>query len=165
MKRASVIGVSLVAVLSLGFSTMPLSAADDDKDIVETAVAAGKFKTLATALQKAGLVKTLQGKGPFTVFAPTDEAFAKVPKAKLNALLKNKELLTKVLTYHVVPGKVMASDVVKLNSAKTVQGSPVRIRVKGSKVMINNASVVKTDIVTSNGVIHIIDRVILPPKN
>jgi len=131
------------------------------KDIVDTAVAAGSFKTLATALQAAGLIDTLKGKGPFTVFAPTDEAFAKIPKADLDALLKDKAKLTAVLTYHVVAGKVMAADVVKLKEAKTVQGGVVRIdTTKG--VRVDNATVVKTDIEASNGVIHVIDAVLMP---
>ena len=134
------------------------------KDIVETAVAAGSFKTLATALQAAGLIETLKGKGPFTVFAPTDEAFAKIPKADLDALLKDKKALAAVLTYHVVAGKVMAADVVKLKEAKTVNGASAKIMVMGGKVMVDNANVVKTDIAASNGVIHVIDSVIMPPK-
>ena len=133
------------------------------KDIVETAVAAGSFKTLATALTAAGLIETLKSKGPFTVFAPTDEAFAKIPPAALEALLKDKAALTKVLTYHVVAGKVMAKDVVKLSTAKTVEGADVAIMVMDGKVMVNKAHVVKTDIETSNGVIHVIDSVIMPP--
>ncbi len=134
------------------------------KDIVDTAVAAGQFKTLVTAVQAADLVETLKGKGPFTVFAPTDEAFAKIPKEKLKALLKDRKALTAVLTYHVVPGKVMAADVVKLDSAKTVQGKSINIVTEDGKVTINGAKVLKTDIVCSNGVIHVIDAVILPPK-
>jgi uncharacterized surface protein with fasciclin (FAS1) repeats len=134
------------------------------KDIVETAVAAGSFKTLATALQAAGLVETLKGKGPFTVFAPTDEAFAKIPKAQLDALLKDKKALAAVLTYHVVAGKVMAADVVKLKEAKTVNGASAKVMAHDGKVMIDGANVVKTDIVASNGVIHVIDAVIMPPK-
>jgi uncharacterized surface protein with fasciclin (FAS1) repeats len=130
------------------------------KDIVDTAVAAGSFKTLATALQAAGLVDTLKGKGPFTVFAPTDEAFAKVPKADLDALLKDKAKLTAVLTYHVVPGKVMAADV-KAGKVKTVQGSELTVSTTGG-VKVDAANVVKTDIAASNGVIHVIDRVIMP---
>jgi uncharacterized surface protein with fasciclin (FAS1) repeats len=141
----------------------PMAAQAQAKDIVETAVAAGSFKTLAAALQAAGLVETLKGKGPFTVFAPTDEAFAKIPKADLDALLKDKAKLTAVLTYHVVSGKVLAADVVNLKSAKTVEGSSAKVMVSGGKVMIDNANVVKTDIVASNGVIHVIDSVILPP--
>ncbi|MDH4064894.1 MAG: fasciclin domain-containing protein [Acidobacteriota bacterium] len=134
------------------------------KDIVDTAVAAGQFKTLAAALQAAGLVETLKGEGPFTVFAPTDEAFAKLPKGTVEDLLKpeNKAKLTAILTYHVVPGKVMAADVVKVKEAKTVQGGSVKVSVMGDKVMIDNAHVVKTDIAASNGVIHVIDTVIMP---
>lgn len=129
-------------------------------DIVDTAVAAGNFKTLATALGAADLVGTLKGKGPFTVFAPTDEAFAKIPKADLDALLKDKKKLTAVLTYHVVAGKVMAADV-KAGKVKTVQGSEVTISTTGG-VMVNNAKVIKTDIAADNGVIHVIDTVIMP---
>jgi uncharacterized surface protein with fasciclin (FAS1) repeats len=134
------------------------------KDIVDTAAASDQFKTLVTAVKAAGLVDTLKGDGPFTVFAPTDEAFAKVPKEKLDALLKDKEGLTAVLTYHVVSGKVMAADVVKLDSAKTVQGKPLAIAAKNDAVMVNGAKVIKTDIVCKNGVIHVIDAVLLPPK-
>lgn len=149
---------ALAAIAILGTS---VHAADAPRDIVDTAVAAGSFKTLATALQAAGLVDTLKGAGPFTVFAPTDEAFAKLPEGTLNALLKDKAKLTAILTYHVVPGKVMAADVVKLKGAKTLQGSSVMIDAsKGVKV--DGANVVKADIVCSNGVIHVIDAVILP---
>ena len=130
------------------------------KDIVDTAVAAGNFKTLATALQAAGLVDTLKGKGPFTVFAPTDEAFAKIPKADLDALLKDKAKLTAVLTYHVVPGKVMAKDV-KAGKVKTVQGSELTLGTTGG-VTVDAAKVVQADVVASNGVIHVIDSVVLP---
>jgi transforming growth factor-beta-induced protein len=136
-------------------------------DIVDTAVAAGSFKTLAAALQAAGLVDTLKGDGPFTVFAPTDEAFAKLPKGAVDDLLKpeNKEKLVAVLTYHVVSGKVMAADVAGMNgkSAKTVQGSELKIKVEGSNVSVDNANVVKTDIECKNGVIHVIDTVVMPP--
>lgn len=137
----------------------------DRKDIVDTAVGAGSFKTLVAAVQAAGLVETLKGAGPFTVFAPTDEAFAKLPAGTVESLLKpeNKEKLVAVLTYHVVPGKVMAADVVKLTEAPTVQGSKAKVKVVDGTVMIDNAKVVKTDIETSNGVIHVIDAVILPP--
>ena len=146
-----------VLVAPAGFAQMAT------KDIVDTAVAAGSFKTLASALQAAGLVETLKGQGPFTVFAPTDEAFAKIPKADLDALLKDKAKLTAVLTYHVVAGKVMAADVVKLKQAKTVQGGMLKIDTsKGVKV--DNANVVKTDIETSNGVIHVIDAVVMPKQ-
>ena len=143
---------SVIALASLGSAHA--------KDIVDTAVAAGSFKTLATALQAAGLVDTLKGKGPFTVFAPTDEAFAKVPKADLDALLKDKAKLTAVLTYHVVPGKVMAADV-KAGKVKTVQGSEITVSTAGG-VKVDAANVVKTDIAADNGVIHVIDSVIMP---
>jgi uncharacterized surface protein with fasciclin (FAS1) repeats len=133
-------------------------------DIVDTAVAAGSFKTLVSLVKSAGLVDVLKGDGPFTVFAPTDAAFAKVPKATLEKLGKDKELLKKVLTYHVVAGNVMAKDVVKLNSAKTVEGNKVNIMVKKGSVFLNKTTkVVKTDIKTSNGTIHVIDSVLLPP--
>ena len=130
------------------------------KDIVDTAVAAGNFKTLATALQAAGLVDTLKGPGPFTVFAPTDAAFAKIPKADLDALLKDKAKLTAVLTYHVVPGKVMAKDV-KPGKVKTVQGGELTVSTRGG-VMVDNAKVTATDIAADNGVIHVIDSVVMP---
>lgn len=145
----------IAAALAMG---VVLSA--QAKDIVDTAVSAGQFKTLATALGAAGLVETLKGKGPFTVFAPTDEAFAKIPKADLDALLKDKAKLTAVLTYHVVPGKVMAADV-KAGKVKTVQGSDITVATANG-VMVDNAKVVKTDISADNGVIHVIDTVILP---
>lgn len=134
------------------------------KDIVDTAVAAGDFKTLAAALQAAGLVDTLKGPGPFTVFAPTDEAFAKLPVGTVEDLLKpeNKDKLVAILTYHVVPGKVMAKDVTKLTSAKTVNGKSVTITEQNGAVMVDKAKVIQTDIATSNGVIHVIDSVILP---
>ncbi len=151
--------LAVVAVATLAVS-VPVRA-DSHKDIVDTAVAAGNFKTLAAALQAAGLIDTLKGKGPFTVFAPTDEAFAKIPKADLDALIADKAKLTKVLTYHVVGGKVMASDVVKLKDAKTVEGQMVMIN-SSNGVTINNAKVIKADIATSNGVIHVIDTVLLP---
>jgi len=130
------------------------------KDIVDTAVAAGNFKTLATALQAAGLVDTLKGKGPFTVFAPTDEAFAKIPKADLDALLKDKAKLTAVLTYHVVPGKVMAADV-KAGKVKTVQGQELTVSTSMG-VMVDQSKVIATDVAASNGVIHAIDTVLMP---
>jgi uncharacterized surface protein with fasciclin (FAS1) repeats len=143
-------------------TTIPANA--QQKDIVDTAVGAGSFKTLAAALQAAGLVETLKGNGPFTVFAPTDEAFAKLPAGTVENLLKpeNKEKLKAILTYHVVAGKVMAADVVKLKTAKTVQGTTVDISTTGGKVKVDNANVVKTDIAASNGVIHVIDTVIMP---
>lgn len=146
----------LLIVSLLSLSALTAKAAD----IVDTAIAAGSFKTLVTAVQAAGLVETLKGPGPFTVFAPTDEAFAKIPKDKLDALLKDKKALTAVLTYHVVPGKVMAADV-KAGQVKTVQGGSITVTTKGG-VKVDNANVVKTDIGTSNGVIHVIDSVIMP---
>ena len=145
----------IASLLSLGFV---LSA--QAKDVVDTAISAGSFNTLATALTAAGLVDTLKGNGPFTVFAPTDEAFAKIPKADLDALLNDKAKLTSVLTYHVVAGKVMAADV-KAGKVKTVQGSELTVTTKGG-VKVNNANVVKTDIVADNGVIHVIDTVVMP---
>ena len=150
---------ALFALLAL-FSTTPALA--KPKDLVDTAVAAGQFTTLAKALDAAGLVDTLKGKGPFTVFAPTDAAFAKLPAGTLDALLKDKDKLRAVLTYHVVAGKVMAADVVKLNEAKTVQGGMLTIATSGGGVKVDNANVVKTDIRASNGVIHVIDAVLLP---
>lgn len=145
----------IAAVLTLG-AVLTVQA----KDIVDTAVGAGNFNTLATALKAAGLIDTLKGKGPFTVFAPTDAAFAKIPKADLDALLKDKAKLTAVLTYHVVPGKVMAADV-KAGKVKTVQGSELTISAMGG-VMVDKAKVTSTDIVADNGVIHVIDSVIMP---
>ena len=157
--------VAAVALVALGIGGMQARAAE--KDIVDTAVAAGQFKTLASALQAAGLVDTLKGDGPFTVFAPTDEAFAKLPAGTVENLLKpeNKDQLVAILTYHVVPGKVEAADVVKLDEAKTVNGKMVDIEVKGDTAMVNDAKVTKADIAASNGVIHVIDTVILPPKS
>jgi uncharacterized surface protein with fasciclin (FAS1) repeats len=146
--------------LVASFLAIGMAMSVQAKDIVDTAVGAGTFKTLATALGAADLVPTLKGKGPFTVFAPTDEAFAKIPKADLDALLKDKKKLAAVLTYHVVPGKVMAANV-KAGKVKTVQGSEITITTTGG-VMVNNAKVIKTDIVADNGVIHVIDTVIMP---
>lgn len=149
----------LVFLFSLVLATsMALPAAD----IVDTAVGAGSFNTLVAAVKAAGLVDTLKGSGPFTVFAPTDEAFAKLPAGTVEGLLKDPEKLKQVLTYHVVAGKVMAADVVNLKEAKTVQGSSAKVEVKDGTVMIDGAKVVKTDIVCDNGVIHVIDAVILP---
>lgn len=133
-------------------------------DIVDVAVAAGTFNTLATALTEAGLIETLKGPGPFTVFAPSDEAFAKIPEADLQALLADKAALTKVLTYHVVAGNVPASQVTGMSSATTVEGSPITIAVVDGKVMLNGTTTVTaTDIAASNGVIHMIDNVLMPP--
>ena len=146
----------LLVISALSLAALSAQA----KDIVDTAVAAGNFKTLAAALTAAGLVDTLKGKGPFTVFAPTDAAFAKIPKADLDALLADKAKLTSVLTYHVVAGKVMASDV-KAGKVKTVQGSELSVATAAG-VMVDNAKVTATDIVADNGVIHVIDSVLLP---
>jgi uncharacterized surface protein with fasciclin (FAS1) repeats len=142
------------------------SAAAMTKDIVETAVEAGSFKTLVTAVKAAGLVETLQGKGPFTVFAPTDAAFAALPAGTLDGLLKDPAALKKILLYHVVSGAVTADQVVGLTSATSVEGSPIAISVKDGTVYLNgSAKVVTPDVMASNGVIHVIDQVILPPAN
>ena len=148
-------------------STVPsASAAAMTKDIVQTATEAGSFKTLLTAVEAAGLVETLQGKGPFTVFAPTDEAFAALPAGTLEGLLADKEALKKVLLYHVVSGAVTADQVVGLTSAASVEGSPIAIAVKDGSVYLNDsAKVVTPDVMASNGVIHVIDKVILPPAS
>jgi uncharacterized surface protein with fasciclin (FAS1) repeats len=144
---------ALLAVFSFGASAA---------DIVDTAVAAGNFQTLVTAVKAAGLVDTLKGAGPFTLFAPTDEAFAKLPPGTVDALLKDPAKLKDILTYHVVSGSVMASDVVKLKTAKTVEGGSIKIRAMDGKVMVDNATVTKTDVICDNGVIHVIDAVIMP---
>lgn len=159
-----VIATFSLAALLLAVSGTSTRAEEPTKDIVDTAVAAGKFKTLAAALKAADLVDALKGKGPFTVFAPTDEAFAKLPKGALESLLKpeNKDKLVAILKYHVVAGQVTAKDVVKLTEAKTLQGSSAKIVAKDGKVTIDGATVTKTDIAASNGVIHVIDAVILP---
>ena len=159
--------LAAVAATVISIAVGSASAYAADKDIVDTAVAAGQFKTLAAALTAAGLVDTLKGPGPFTVFAPTDAAFAKLPAGTLDTLLKpeSKAKLTAILTYHVVAGKVMAADVVKLKEAKTVNGAMVAVKVDGGNVMINNAKVTTADIEASNGVIHVIDTVLLPPAN
>lgn len=145
--------------------TMKAAATDTQPmNIVQTAAGAGSFKTLVAAVQAAGLVEALQGEGPFTVFAPTDEAFAKLPKGTVEELLKpeNKTKLVAILTYHVVPGKVTSTDVVKVKSAKTAQGQDLAVQVKNGKVLIDNATVAKADVMASNGVIHVIDTVLLP---
>ena len=156
-----------IAATVIGLAVGSSTAFAADKDIVDTAVAAGQFKTLAAALGAAGLVDTLKGAGPFTVFAPTDDAFAKLPAGTVEELLKpeNKGKLTAILTYHVVDGNVMAADVVKLTEAKTLNGMMVKVKVNGDTVMINDAAVTSADIVASNGVIHVIDSVLLPPAN
>lgn len=161
----SIVALASAALLVVGLAPFA-SAADKPKDIVETAVAAGNFKTLAAALKAADLVDALKGDGPFTVFAPTDEAFSKLTKGTLESLLEpeNKSKLAAILKYHVVSGKVMAKDVVKLSEAKTLQGSVAKITVKDGNVSVDKALVTKTDIQTSNGVIHVIDSVILPSE-
>ena len=160
-KRMLQTSLALAAVLMLGSAS---TARANDADIVDTAVAAGSFTTLAKALQAAGLVETLKGAGPFTVFAPTDAAFAKLPAGTLDTLLKpeNREKLRRLLTYHVVAGKVTAADVMKLQSAKAVSGDTIAVKRTGGAVLVDNATVVKTDIAARNGVIHVIDSVILP---
>lgn len=167
MRKLSITSVMVVFVcvfslMLIGFAQA--TSCNDQKDIVDTAVGAGSFNTLVAAVKAADLVDTLKGTGPFTVFAPTDAAFAKLPAGTLDDLLKpeNKAKLQAILTYHVVPGKVMAADVVKLKSAKTVQGQELTITVEGDTVTVNNAKVEKTDIACSNGVIHVIDTVLLP---
>ena len=160
---------TIFAGVALAFASVALAdhhggSKGMQKDIVDTAVSAGSFNTLAAALDAAGLVETLKGEGPFTVFAPTDDAFAALPEGTVESLLEpeNKDQLIAVLTYHVVPGKVLAADVVKLDSAATVNGESVTISASDAGVKVDNANVVKTDIRTSNGVIHVIDAVILP---
>jgi uncharacterized surface protein with fasciclin (FAS1) repeats len=159
--------IAIAAATAAGVTLGSMSAFAAEKDIVDTAVAAGQFKTLAAALQAAGLVDTLKGAGPFTVFAPTDDAFAKLPAGTVDELLKpeNKDKLTAILTYHVVAGKVMAADVVKIKEAKTVNGQSLAVKVDGGTVMVNDAMVTATDIEATNGVIHVIDSVVLPPKS
>ncbi len=152
------------ALVAAAFAAAPSSASAQSKDIVETAVAAGSFKTLATALEKTGLIATLKGKGPFTVFAPTDEAFAKLPAGTLDKLLANPDELKAILLYHVVSGEVMAAQAAKLSTAKTVNGADIKISAMNGGVMINQAHVIKADIKASNGVIHVLDTVILPPQ-
>lgn len=165
--RSRIPGITLVpfALMGLLMLTAAVHAGMQQRssaqDIVETAQAAGNFNTLITALKEAGLVETLKGEGPFTVFAPTDEAFAKIPKEQLQALLADKAALTKVLTYHVVPGKVTAADVAMLETAETVEGQSLRIDTREG-VQVDNAQVIKADIMASNGVIHVIDQVMLP---
>jgi len=157
-------GTLILLLLGLLVSQIGCKETAEQKDVVDTAVGAGDFDTLVTAIKAADLVETLKGKGPFTVFAPTDEAFAKLPAGTVENLLKpeNKQKLVSILTYHVVPGKVMASEVVKLADAKTVNGQSLTITVEGEMVMVDSAKVVKTDIECSNGVIHVIDAVVLP---
>jgi len=165
MNRKHVVRMLMAGALALAVGTTAASVRAQEKDIVDTAVAAGSFKTLAAALNAAGLIDTLKGKGPFTVFAPTDDAFAKLPAGTVETLLKpeNKAQLVAILTYHVVPGAVTASQVTRLKGAKTVNGQSVTIGTMGGSVTIDKAHVVKADIKASNGVIHVIDAVMLPP--
>jgi uncharacterized surface protein with fasciclin (FAS1) repeats len=160
------IAATVVAMVALAAVPALVGAADKSggKDIVDTAVSAGKFKTLAAALKAAGLVETLKGEGPFTVFAPTDDAFAKLPPGTVEELLKpeNKEKLTAVLTYHVVPAKATSSDVAGMTSAKAVNGKELKLKARDGKVMVDNATVTTADIEASNGVIHVIDTVLIP---
>lgn len=173
----SVLAFLLVAAVSFGavaagtpegfreplqFPTYVAQSQPASRNIVETAVAAGTFKTLVKAVEAAGLVQTLSGPGPFTVFAPTDEAFAKLPPGTLDTLLRDRQKLSAILTYHVVAGRVLAADVTKMSSARTVNGQAITITVKDGTVMVDNARVIRTDILASNGVIHVIDAVILP---
>jgi len=164
-KVAGIASAVAVAAAIIGMAFGATLARAGKQDIVDTAVASGQFKTLAAALNAAGLVNTLKGPGPFTVFAPTDDAFAKLPPGTLDDLLKpeNKGKLTAILTYHVVPGTVTSRQATNLKEAKTVNGSMLQVSTRDGKVMINNADVVKPDIETSNGVIHVIDAVLLPP--
>jgi uncharacterized surface protein with fasciclin (FAS1) repeats len=158
------LAVSFAAALALVVAVVPTASAQQPRDIVDTAVAAGQFTTLARAVQAAGLVDTLKGPGPFTVFAPTDAAFAKLPAGALDQLLANPTQLRSVLTYHVVPGRVMANQVTNGLSANSVQGAPLMFQVAGGSVRVNNsATVTQTDVMASNGVIHVIDTVLMPP--
>ena len=170
MMKSSISGIApMVAVVAtvVGLAVGSTFARATNQDIVDTALGAGQFKTLATALQAADLVETLKGAGPFTVFAPTDAAFAKLPAGTVESLLQpeNKAKLTAILTYHVVAGAVKAEQVTKLDEAKTVNGAMVKVSTNHGKVMINDATVVTPDITASNGVIHVIDKVILPPES
>jgi uncharacterized surface protein with fasciclin (FAS1) repeats len=155
----------MVGIVAAGLSLASLQA--KAADIVDTAVAAGEFTTLAAALEAAGLVETLKGEGPFTVFAPTDDAFAKLPAGTVESLLKpeNKEQLAAILTYHVVPGEVMAAEVMNMSEAETVNGKALSIKAEGGAVMVNDATVTQADVDASNGVIHVVDTVILPPES
>ena len=161
----TIAGALAASLLALSMIAAAAEHKAEAKDIIDLAATNGNFNTLSAALKAAGLVDVMKGKGPFTVFAPTDEAFAKLPKGRVENLLKpeNIEQLKAILTYHVVSGKVMAADVVKLDSATTLNGADVSIAVKDETVKVNDATVVKTDVVASNGIIHVVDTVILPP--
>lgn len=167
MSKLGIVSKAAVVLAVAGLAIGSNFARASNQDIVDTAVSAGQFKTLAAALKAADLVATLKGPGPFTVFAPTDEAFAKLPAGTVENLLKpeNKAKLTAILTYHVVPGAVRSEQVTKLDQAKTVNGAMVKVTTKGGKVTINDATVVKADTAASNGIIHVIDKVILPPQS
>jgi transforming growth factor-beta-induced protein len=167
MKKSMTLVLTLAALVTFGGSALAGAKADTTRDIVDTAVAAGSFGTLAKALQAADLIGALKGDGPFTVFAPTDAAFAKLPAGTIESLLEpaNKEKLRAILLYHVVSGKVTASDVVKLKEAKTLQGGSVKIKAYGGSVTIDGATVATADVMASNGVIHVIDSVILPSES
>lgn len=166
MKKLVFFLAAILAVMPITASAQSYSKAKYEKDIVDTAASSKMFSTLVAAVKAADLVDTLKSKGPFTVFAPTDAAFAKLPKGTVANLLKpeNRDQLIRILKYHVVPGKVLAKDVVKMKYAKTAEGDKVKIKVKNGKVMVGGADVIKTDIMTSNGVIHVIDSVLMPPK-
>ena len=166
MKNSKAAALAIIPALVIILTAVPAFAggscgSEKGKDIVQTAVDAGNFTILIAAVQKAGLVEVLQGDGPFTVFAPTDEAFAKLPEGTVEQLLQDKEALTSILTYHVVPGRVLAADVVNLETAKTVQGQSIVVDAS-SGVKVDGANVIATDIIASNGVIHVIDTVIIP---
>jgi uncharacterized surface protein with fasciclin (FAS1) repeats len=169
MTAAALVGMAVAAGATIaqtpGNGMVQLAAASD-KNLVDTAVAAGQFKTLAAAINAAGLGETLKGQGPFTVFAPTDAAFAKLPAGTVEELLKpeNRERLAAILTYHVVPGTVTASQVMQLDEAKTANGQMIDVSTRGNTVMVNNARVITADIPASNGIIHVIDTVMLPPR-
>ena len=163
MRRLLPLGLLLALLTALVTPAFASPTAAPTKNIVQTAVAAGQFKTLVSLVQKAGLAGTLSGKGPYTVFAPTDAAFAKVPKATLKALAADPMKLKSVLLYHVVKGKVTAAQASKLTSAPTLEGSKIKISVKNGAVMINTAKVIKANVLASNGVIHVINAVLLPP--
>lgn len=169
MKNLNKIAFATLVALTMFFFSSALTAGNHGKkneskaqDIISIALKAGKFNTLATALTEAGLVETLKGEGPFTVFAPTDEAFAKLPEGTVEGLLKDKEALTNILLYHVVSGNVTSDQVVKLNSATTISKADVAVNVKDGKVFINDSQVITADVKASNGVIHIIDTVLIP---
>ena len=164
VRKASVVASALTISFFLIVMTVMQAAGSKqtEKDIVDTAVEAGSFSTLVAAVKAANLVDTLKGEGPFTVFAPTDAAFAKLPEGTVEALLKDKEKLTAILTYHVVPGKVMSEDVAGLSEAKTANGASLSIKAENGAVMVDDAKVVQVDIPCSNGVIHVIDTVVIP---